>query len=87
AHEALKLREIHTELMRTDEFAKRPDDFRTWMKEGEQRSQQLEDALRAFSKDAAAKPAPVDDAFAGLQANCTACHNVYRNVPQGSKKP
>lgn len=87
AHEALKLREVHTEIMRTDDFVKRLDDFKTWMKEGEKRSQQLEDALRAFSKDPAAKPAPVDEAYAGLQTNCTACHKVYRNVPHGSKKP
>jgi protein tyrosine phosphatase (PTP) superfamily phosphohydrolase (DUF442 family) len=86
AHEALKLRETMFEVMRTDDFAKRPDDFKAWMKNGEKLAGELEDRLRARAKDQASTDSKASDAIDGallqIQNNCNACHTVYRNVPQ-----
>ena len=78
AHEALKLREMMFEIMRTDAFARRPDDFKAWMKNGQKLAGELEDKLRQPSKDLTA----IDGALLQLQNNCNACHKIYRNVPQ-----
>lgn len=83
AHEALKLREIWTEVMRTAEFSKHPDDFKKWAKEAESHCQELESALRAYKKSGDSKPPEaVGVAFKAIQANCTACHSAYRNTPK-----
>jgi hypothetical protein len=76
AHEALQLRELFHELLRTGAVAARPADFRTWMNGAESAAAGVEAALRAG-----------DDIAAGAEldragAECTACHARYRNVPQ-----
>ncbi|MCW8131882.1 MAG: cytochrome c [Planctomycetota bacterium] len=82
-HEALRLREIWTEVMRTAEFSKRPDDFKAWSKDAENHARDLEDALRAWKKSGEAKPSEkVESAFKALQQNCNTCHASYRNVPR-----
>lgn len=76
AHEALMLREIYTELQRTEESKKRPQNFKNWLAEGEKQSMALEAALRSGHTQKA------DANFTSIVANCSACHAVYRNVPQ-----
>lgn len=76
AHEALQLQELYTELQRTEEFQRRPADYRRWMADGERDGKALEAALRAGRLEEASL-------FVGkLAAGCGNCHARYRNVPQ-----
>lgn len=71
-HEALRAREIGLELMRTDEFKSRPEEYRKLMEAMRTASERLETALRAS--------APADEAFAALRQSCSDCHKPWRNV-------
>jgi hypothetical protein len=71
-HEALKLREIFTEIQRTDDWKARPEEFRRMMEAARAAAERLEDLLR---KKEAANPA-----FAVLKQTCADCHKPYRNV-------
>lgn len=75
AHEALLLRELYTELLRTDDVRDRPKPFRDSLRASEQAGIELEAALRAND------PAKAKIALDRISANCTACHNDYRDVP------
>ena len=81
AHEALRLREIFTEIARTDDFIHRPADFKKWMQKSSDDAAKLETLLRQF-KDIAtpAKSTDIDQAYIGLQNNCKSCHKPYRNA-------
>ncbi len=79
-HEALMLREIYSELLRDNNTAKRPADFRAWLSQGETAAVELEAALRAGDNRKA------DVAQKKVTATCNSCHVVYRNVPQNSTR-
>jgi len=72
AHEALRAREIATEILRTDDFKGRPADYQAWMREALEAATELEVALRA-GKD-------VD--LRRLRKSCADCHKPYRNTPR-----
>jgi protein tyrosine phosphatase (PTP) superfamily phosphohydrolase (DUF442 family) len=72
-HEALKLREIFTEIQRTDDYKPRPEEFRRMMEAARAAAERLEDLLR---KGEAANPS-----FAALKQTCADCHKPYRNAP------
>jgi protein tyrosine phosphatase (PTP) superfamily phosphohydrolase (DUF442 family) len=78
-HEALRAREILAEILRTDEFAKRPAEYQSMMKASFAASSALEEALRA-------RPRPshvaLDAAFGRFQKSCADCHKPYRNTPK-----
>lgn len=81
AHEALLLREHYTEMLRMDEIAQRPEDFRTILKEGETAGQLLDDALRAT-------PVNAEQALAALNVisqGCSTCHKAHRDTPLSEK--
>jgi hypothetical protein len=86
-HEALKLREIYTEIMRTKDFEGRPEDYKKWMKDSELQAINLEKLLAA-RKAAKYEGAPVpelDTTFKAIQGNCAACHKPYRNAIKAVK--
>jgi len=72
AHEALRIREILTEVLRTDDCRARPEDFRRWMDGARSAAERLESTLRAAE--------PPEPAFAALMRTCADCHKSYRNV-------
>ncbi len=72
AHEALRAREILTEIVRTDDCRSRPEDFRSWMGGAKSAAEQLESRLRAAESP--------DQAFTALKQSCATCHKPYRNV-------
>jgi protein tyrosine phosphatase (PTP) superfamily phosphohydrolase (DUF442 family) len=78
-HEALRAREILTEILRTEEFAARPAAYRSMMKASLEASADLESLLRA-------RPRPsieaLDAALARFQKTCSDCHKPYRNAPK-----
>ncbi len=77
-HEALRAREIFTEILRTDDCRKRPEDFRNRMEsamETAERFQLLLDLLTHSKGSANA----ADDAFDLLKDRCAGCHRTYRN--------
>jgi cytochrome c' len=76
AHEALQLRELFAELNRTAAVAKRPAEFRAWMRDSEENGKALEEALRGGDTTRA------DAMMARVAAGCATCHARYRNVPQ-----
>ncbi len=72
AHEALRTREILTEILRTADCRSRPEDFRGWMEVARSAAEQVESRLRAAESP--------DSAFAALKKSCSDCHKPYRNV-------
>lgn len=85
-HEALKLRELYTEIMRTDDFKGRPEDFKMLMVEGQKLAQALEDELSARKKEKFEGPIEkLNAGYKALKDNCSACHKPYRNAPKADK--
>jgi len=76
AHEALLLRELFTELLRTDDVRGRPERFRELLRESEASGFALEAALRTGNDAQAAR------SLERITAACTACHEAYRDVPR-----
>lgn len=73
-HEALQLWEQLREIARTDDTAKRPQDYRTKLSASEKAAESLRLALK--SPDA---PVAIEAAFAKVGPSCSACHKQYRN--------
>lgn len=69
AHEVLQLRELCTELLRSEELKNRSDEFRSLMQKTELAARQLESG--------AAGPNP---GLTALKKSCTDCHAAYRNT-------
>jgi len=87
AHEALLLRELFTELLRTDEVAEQPDDFQEWLRESEAAAKSLETELKQWQPEATTEepPARFAELAERIGANCKACHVKYRDVPLSEK--
>ncbi|MGC1274186.1 MAG: hypothetical protein WBC44_10805 [Planctomycetaceae bacterium] len=79
AHESLLLRELFTELLRTDDVRARPEGFRKLLKAGEQSGVALEAALRTDD------PVAAKIALERITTNCAACHQSFRDVPLDEK--
>jgi protein tyrosine phosphatase (PTP) superfamily phosphohydrolase (DUF442 family) len=75
AHEALRAREILTELLRADDVRSRSAEFRSLLEAARAGSERLESGLRGSGS--------ADPAFAALKRSCADCHQSYRNVPTG----
>jgi protein tyrosine phosphatase (PTP) superfamily phosphohydrolase (DUF442 family) len=75
AHTATILWEHFKEMARTDDTAKRPEDYRTKLAASEKAA----DQFRALLRDSKADPAARDTAFKSLGQTCAACHKPYRN--------
>ena len=75
AHTATILWEHFKELARTDDTAKRPEDYRAKLAASEKAT----DQFRALLRDAKADPSTRDSAFQTLTKTCAACHQQYRN--------
>lgn len=75
-HEALRAREIVTEILRTEEVLARPADYRARMKACLDGFAELETLLRSK----AGAPA-VDAVYDTLRKSCADCHKLYRNTP------
>ena len=83
AHETLKLREMLTETMRTDNFKQRAKDFKQWMQSSEKNAQKLEDLLRTWNQIGSKNQMlEIEAALKGVQQSCKDCHAKYRNVRQ-----
>jgi protein tyrosine phosphatase (PTP) superfamily phosphohydrolase (DUF442 family) len=80
-HEALLLREHYTELIRTDDMKGRPAEFQKLVQQSEANAQRLEDALRAKKRDVE----NVNRIFERVTADCTSCHQKFRDVPLSEK--
>jgi len=73
-HEALRAREILTEIMRTDDFKSRPADFKGLMEASHRAALEVESRLRGSGDPQAA--------FDALRKSCSDCHKPYRNTPR-----
>lgn len=84
AHEVLLLREQYTELLRTDDVAQRPAEFRDMLTRGETQLEELETALRQWLEVGQSEPRPtsLDEKFEQVSAGCKTCHQKYRDVPR-----
>lgn len=84
AHEALLLRELYTELLRSDDVATATDEFKTWLRDGERQLQDLERVLGSLAtgQERASLHAQLVKTQKGIQANCQGCHRQFRDVPQ-----
>ena len=75
AHTATILWEHLRELARTDDTAKRPEDYRTKLAASEKAA----DQFRALLSDTKADTTARDNAFKSLGQTCATCHKHYRN--------
>ena len=75
-HEALKLRELYFELLRSDESKAWSALMKAKFQDGQNAAEALETAMRA--KDMAAS----DAAFEQVKNNCAACHKEHRDKPK-----
>ena len=75
AHEATLLWEQLRELARTDDTAKRPDDYRARLADAEKAADTLRTHLRSPAPDREA----LDAAFKRTAQSCAACHKTFRN--------
>ena len=84
AHTTRMLRELITELLRSQHVANEPADFRQMLLSSEQIAQQLESELTKWHKDTSRRqPPPQLSALAGrLAQECKACHARYRDTPR-----
>jgi hypothetical protein len=82
-HESLLLREHFTELMRTDELKRRPESFQQLTREAEALSLSLEESFKSTAVDGTA----ASRKLMAITANCKSCHQAFRDVPIGTKKP
>lgn len=78
-HEALLLREQFTELLRSDETRGQDPRFQRLLREAETTAADLETALRAGRKSAAAA------VLKRITAECAACHREFRDIPLSEK--
>jgi len=75
SHLALQLREQYREAGRTTEVRARSAHFRTWIRQAEQDTEDLETALRRQDFPRA------DRAFSRVAAGCGSCHATFRDLP------
>ncbi|MEO6787934.1 MAG: cytochrome c, partial [Chthoniobacteraceae bacterium] len=75
AHQATLLWEQLRELARTDDTARRPEDFRKLLTDCERSAATLRETLRASLHDKAG----LDRALKQTTQSCAACHKAYRN--------
>jgi protein tyrosine phosphatase (PTP) superfamily phosphohydrolase (DUF442 family) len=80
-HEALLLREHYTELLRTDEVKRQPAEFQRLLQQSETNAKDLEDRLRTGRRD----PRELNALFERITADCTACHQKFRDIPLDEK--
>jgi hypothetical protein len=88
AHEALLMREHYTELLRSDAVKQEPVAFQRLLQEGETAALDLERALATWKAAGYAGEAAgeIPAAFLKIEANCSACHKAFRDVPLGEKR-
>lgn len=92
AHEALLLRELFTELLRTEEVKQQPMDFQEWLRDSEAAALELESQLSVWrnSRPVSSPPAALSSTLAAqlarVLANCQTCHVKYRDVPLNEKR-
>jgi len=83
AHEALKLRELISELMLTDSYKNEPRDFKEWTEALETDVKILESALGGLKTSTdKSPPSQIDATILRVEKSCKDCHAKYRNIPQ-----
>ena len=86
AHEALLLRELCTEMLRTEEVKQQPNDFQEWLKDSEAAALELETQLSELKNAQQSSPPPaLAMHLHRILTNCKACHVKYRDVPLNEK--
>jgi hypothetical protein len=80
-HEALLLREHFTELLRSDEAQSQPEEFQRMLRQSELNARKLEDRLRDGTRDVR----ELNGLFERITADCTACHQQFRDIPLDEK--
>lgn len=83
AHEAMLLRELYTELLRTKDVAQQPADFRNWLSKSESTARELTEVLRRWHDEGAQEPVPKKffELSRRISSDCKSCHAKYRDVP------
>jgi hypothetical protein len=79
SHTVLMLRERFRELQRDPAVAKKPQEFVSLLREGDEKLARLENLLNA---PGAARSADIAARWKDVQKNCAACHARFRDVPQ-----
>lgn len=87
SHEALRLREYFTEMLRTDEVQRQQEEFQKLLRDNEQATKDLEATLQAFKQagGAAKLPTEVPISFELVTKNCKGCHQKFRDIPLREK--
>jgi protein tyrosine phosphatase (PTP) superfamily phosphohydrolase (DUF442 family) len=78
-NEAEKMARAMAHVHGLDDVARRPPDFRGWLKDSADASADLVGALAALRKGDAAGKGRADRSFGVLKERCDSCHAKYRN--------
>jgi cytochrome c556 len=80
--------ELYAEILRTEEVAGQPEDFRELLRDSQTTAQQLEAELKTWSASEQSTDPPVRlTQLAGrISPNCKSCHQKYRDVPLSEKQ-
>src|SRR5262249_47186353 len=73
-HEALQLVEQYREAQRLPEVEQRPEELRRWLKDAEQRAEELEAVLRSGPAKPRVDGTVAEKAFQAAESACTGCH-------------
>jgi hypothetical protein len=73
---------LFREAGRLPSVQERPDEFRRWLADAEQRANDLEKRLRRVSGKEPVEPAAAERAFGRLGTSCSRCHAKCRDVAQ-----
>ena len=82
------LTEYFTEMLRMPIVAKQPEGFAELLRESEEKSKELDEAIRAWNKSGNPKPVPatIIEPFERVSSNCVSCHRTYRDLPLAKSK-
>lgn len=86
-HEALLLRELFTEMLRSPEVQTEPEDFKRMLRESESAARELVSLLSSWhaSNRKIAVPEAIPRQVKRLADNCKACHERFRDVPRNDR--
>jgi protein tyrosine phosphatase (PTP) superfamily phosphohydrolase (DUF442 family) len=85
AHQALLLRELCTELLRTDSVKKLSKNFEDLMQQAETQATALEESLRGPNARKTENHPTLTTLLNAVQDNCTSCHRQFRDIPLSEK--
>jgi protein tyrosine phosphatase (PTP) superfamily phosphohydrolase (DUF442 family) len=81
-HEALQIVEQYREADRLEQVRNRPEEFRRWLADAQEKATELEQILRRGKGEQQIDHREIEEAFSKAGTTCTQCHAKYRDLPR-----